>query len=543
MADDLAIEHEGTRAEGGSWARPRLPGTRMRHTATAGVGAVAAYTVATLALPDWRLSWFSPSTRIAIEVLGLCIALFVVLALLLPDDGDVAVTRNAFVAVLLTVGVSNLVFGVWPLLVGAVSPFGGVYSFYPWLAARYIAGGLFIAASLGRPRLELRWYLALVAGLLVAVDLTIYLLRGRLPLPFADLSFTPGGVTVTISTPPQILLIAVVPGLLYAAGAWLAARTHRRGASLLYRWVALALAVQALAKVHEILYPSVLGARITTADLLRLVFFGLLLAGALLKVRQLVRDRGLAVEALAGDLRAQEELLASMHAFAEREETFRSVVVHEMATPIATLRAFAHVLTEQDGGDVATRRHVAAEGVRSESRRLAELVTRMEELRTLELEQFACELRPVRLRPLVDEAVAYLRGLPGWHAAVVSSQCDHLDVQADPVRLGQALRNVLTNAARYSPERSPIRISCRAGGEGRVQVEVVDEGPGIPPGERERLLGKFERGANAASDPGSGLGLYIANRILQGHGGRLELGDDPQFGARVVLELNEAGPR
>ncbi len=520
-------------------ASPPAANRSVVRLVTLGLAALTVYTVATWALPALRVSWFSPLGRLAIEVLGLCVALFTVLALMLPDDGDMQLTRNVFVTTLATLGVSNLVFGLGPLVTGGTTALGGVYSFYPWLAARYVVGTLFIAAGLGAPRVKLRWLLAAVVAVLTVVDVAIFAMRGELPLPFAELAFTRAGVVVTVSTPLQGLLIAVVPGLLFAAGAWLALRSFRNGASVLYRWVALALAVQALAKVHEIFYPTVLGPRITTADLMNLVFIALLLAGALVKVRQLVVDRGRAVEGLARDMRAQEDLLASMQEFTAREAAFRSVVVHELGTPIATLRTFAHVLASAGGEGLEDRRFLAAQGVQAESRRLQELIARMEELRSLELQEFRCELRPVPLRPILEDAAGYVRGLPGGHAPMLAFQCGDVLVQADPVRLGQALRNVLTNAARYSPNRSPIRLTCREL-DGWVQVEVVDRGPGIPPHERDRLLHKFERGSTTNGD-GAGLGLYIAARIAEGHGGSVELTETSNGdGARVVLRLRGA---
>jgi signal transduction histidine kinase len=501
---------------------------------------VTAYTAFVWLMPMARVAWFSPSTRLALEVLGVCIALFAVLALLLPDDGDIPVTRNAFIATLVTIGISNAVFGVLPLLLGQTSPFGGVYSFYPWLAARYISGLLFMAAALQRPRLDLRWYLLAVVGVLVAVDAAVYALRDRLPQPFADLEFTAAGVAVAIATPRQTLLIAVLPGVLFGLGAWLALRSYRRGASILYWWVAIALWVQTLSKVHETAYPSVLGPSVTSADLLRLIFFLLLLTGALFKVRQVVLDRGRAVEALAADMEAHRELLTQLEAFTAREETFRSVVVHELATPLATLRAFAHVLTHPTGEHAERRRQVAAEGVQAESRRLQQLVSRMEELRSLELEQFHCDLRPIALRPVVEDASVYLRGLPGGHEPRLRWDCGDVVVDADPDRLGQALRNVLTNAARYAPERTSVEIGCSAEGD-RVVVQILDRGPGVDVPERERVVGKFARGTTGAGSEGSGLGLYIVDRIMRAHDGALRLEEGPDGrGLLVVLELRRS---
>lgn len=520
---------------------PTLRDARLS-SALVALGGLVLYTLLTWLVPDLRVSWFSPAARVLLESVELSVALFAALALLMPDDGDVEVTRNAFVASLVTLALSNLVFGVGPLLVGAPAAFGGLYSFYPWLTARYVVGALFIAAGLGWPRLPLRWYLLSITAVLVVADLLFALLRDDLPLPFVELQYTGGGVLVPVSSPLQAVVIAVLPALLFGIGAWLAIRIHLRGASRLYLWVAAALAVQALSKIHEVLYTSALGPVITSADLLRILFLALLLAGALLKVRQIVVDRGVAVEALEGDLRVREEWLRAMREFTEREQGFRTLVVHELATPIATLRTFAHVLAESNGPARHPERHrTAARGVEAESQRLQELVDRMEELRGLELEDFRCDLRPVRLRPLVEDAATYARGLPGGHPVLLSWRCRDLLVRADRVRLGQALRNLLANAAHYSPERTPILLECVAGPQGWVRVAVVDQGPGIPPEERERVLRRFERGSGGQGSRGTGLGLYVASRIAEAHGGSLRLCEpEDDTGTRAVLELRRA---
>jgi len=320
-----------------------------------------------------------------------------------------------------------------------------------------------------------------------------------------------------------------------------ARRNYLRGVSRLYLWVAAALVVAALSLIHEVFYVSVLGPFVTSADLLRVLFLIILLIGALLQVRHIVCERGVAVEALEGDLQAREHLLRALGEFAEREQSFRTLVVHELATPIATLRTFAHVLVDGHSASLTDGQRKAAHGLASESRRLQQLVDRMEELRSLELDDFACDLRSVRLRPLIDDAAAYARGLPGAHPVNVSRNCQDVRACADAVRLGQALRDILTNAARYSPAGSPIVVECLQGSSGRVRVAITDRGRGIPAEERQRVMRRFERGSEAYGEPGSGLGLYVASRIVSAHGGALLLEDgEDGVGLRVVLELEPA---
>jgi len=539
--EDQVAPPGGRTLVGPTWRRPLpgLPQQRWRTAIMTGTVAVLmVYTAAAWALPELRVSWSSSTSRILLESIELSIALFAAQALLLPDDGDTEVARNAFVTALVVLGVSNLVFGVGPLLLGTTAAFGGVLSFYPWVATRYVVGLLFIAAALGRPRMGLGWFLGAVLATLVAVDLVLLAVRDRLPSPFVELEFSPGGVVVPVTSLPQELVIAVVPAVLFGVGAWLAGRVFAHGASPLYWFLALGLTIQSFAKIHEALYPTVLGPRITSADLLRAVFILLLLLGAVTKVRQVVLDRGAAVEALAGDLETGQQLLGRMRAFTEQEAAFRSLVVHELATPLATLRAFAHVLADPRAGEGPRQR--AHEGLAAESRRLQQLIQRMDELRALELDEFAADLRPVRLRSLIDDLATYVRGLPGGHRPVLRWGCDEDRVDADPVRLGQALRNIATNAARYSPEHSLIVIECGEIAPDRVEVAITDQGPGIPADERERVLRRFERGNAGGGGDGMGLGLHVAARIAEAHGGRVTIADgrdDLARGARVALEL------
>ncbi len=111
---------------------------------------------------------------------------------------------------------------------------------------------------------------------------------------------------------------------------------------------------------------------------------------------------------------------------------------------------------------------------------------------------------------------------------------------ADPDRLAQALRNLLANAiAHTAPEQGLVRLEVRRAGGDRVLFEVRDDGPGIPPQERERVFERFHR-TDAARDRasgGTGLGLAIVRAIAQAHGGRVAAGQAPEGGALIELEL------
>jgi signal transduction histidine kinase len=101
------------------------------------------------------------------------------------------------------------------------------------------------------------------------------------------------------------------------------------------------------------------------------------------------------------------------------------------------------------------------------------------------------------------------------------------------------LRNLLSNAAKYSPEDTPIELRV-IGKEGRVRIEVADHGQGIHPDDVPRIFEKFGRGRNREGHrerPGVGLGLYLSRRIVRGHGSELTVQTRPGEGSVFGFEL------
>jgi signal transduction histidine kinase len=113
-------------------------------------------------------------------------------------------------------------------------------------------------------------------------------------------------------------------------------------------------------------------------------------------------------------------------------------------------------------------------------------------------------------------------------------------VRADPYRIGQVLRNLLSNAAKYSPDGAPIELRARSGEiPGCICIEVADRGRGVHPDDVDVIFKKFGRGRDRGgrSAYGVGLGLYLSRRILQAHGSELTLDSEPGGGSVFGFEL------
>jgi signal transduction histidine kinase len=174
--------------------------------------------------------------------------------------------------------------------------------------------------------------------------------------------------------------------------------------------------------------------------------------------------------------------------------------------------------------------------IADETSRLARLIEDVLHTSRIEAGTFTYRFSDVDLVQLAREAVAAAAIAQDEVRLAIDGASALPTVHGDPERLRQLLDNLVSNAVKYSAAGQEVRVTL-AGENGRVQLAVRDEGPGIPPEHQMLIFEKFGRAAAGGAKPGTGLGLFIARSIAQAHGGSLDVQSSPGRGATFTLTL------
>jgi signal transduction histidine kinase len=216
------------------------------------------------------------------------------------------------------------------------------------------------------------------------------------------------------------------------------------------------------------------------------------------------------------------------------EERLLTLVGHEMRTPLTTIFGTLTTLRHYaDRVDAGARDDLLDAGLRA-SRRLERLVEALLMAARLDADDVTFRRTPILLHGVVAEAVA----ATGAADRVAVDVPATLGVTADTVHLGSVIQQLVENAVVHGGD-GPVEVRGSDAGAGMVVVEVRDYGPGIPEDEQEAALGRFRR-IGEHSVPGTGLGLYLARRLVEGMGGELGLRSARGAGCVVTVRLPTA---
>ena len=236
----------------------------------------------------------------------------------------------------------------------------------------------------------------------------------------------------------------------------------------------------------------------------------------------------------------RERLIGELRSASAAKSDFLASMSHELRTPLNAVIGFSELLLDPDpeGLDAVTI-HEYGTHIHESGLHLLELINEVLDL--AKVESGRLELRPVPfgLGGLLRQTMDTMRPLADRkHLSLKLEGEDDLTVTADPARIRQVAFNLLSNAVKFTPDFGAVRVTLGRT-DGSAWFVVSDTGPGIPEEDRERIFDAFEQGGrpSGSKTEGTGLGLALTRRLVEAHGGRIELATTIGIGSAFTVHL------
>jgi signal transduction histidine kinase len=221
------------------------------------------------------------------------------------------------------------------------------------------------------------------------------------------------------------------------------------------------------------------------------------------------------------------------------KDEFVLTASHELRSPLTSVQGFAELLL-LERERLSPKQAETVEVILDNTRHLVRLLNDLLDLARSDAGRLAIKPLPTAAASLVDEAVRTMRGQfdSRRQDLRVEIEADLPEIEADRDRIRQVMVNLLTNANEYCPEGANIGVEARRVGA-EVEIDVIDDGPGIPEQQLEHIFERFSRGDAGETQRvgGTGLGLAISKSLVELHGGTLEAESATGSGATFRVRL------
>jgi len=257
------------------------------------------------------------------------------------------------------------------------------------------------------------------------------------------------------------------------------------------------------------------------------------------KVAPMCMDGQQRYAVIVRDVTRQHELTLRSRATEERRRKHFTTATHELRTPMASILGFSELLLKRDF-DADTNRELL-DIIHRQASRLVDLINQMLDLARIEAGGTeGLNIGTVNVTELVEQTLSGLNGLGQNHRIHTELEADLPPIAADPLKMQQALTNIVSNAIKYSSEGTRIDISTAAlhrNAKLMVAIRVADRGIGMTPEQQARIFDAFYRAGDSQGVQGSGLGMTIFKEIIELHGGHADIESRPGAGTAVTVWL------
>ncbi|MGH2807422.1 MAG: sensor histidine kinase [Actinomycetota bacterium] len=217
-----------------------------------------------------------------------------------------------------------------------------------------------------------------------------------------------------------------------------------------------------------------------------------------------------------------------------------SKIAHELRSPLTSVKGFSATLIKRWDKFTDEQRFQFVETIHHDADRMGRIVSEVLDLARLETGRLELHSTSIDVAAVAEAAAGHHSSLPGAERVKLDIE-EGLRAWADPDRIGHVVSNMIENAVKFSDE-GPILVRGRKAEDAMVEIVVTDEGVGIEP---ERLPDIFSGPAPAgqrATPSGTGLGLYLTRRLVEAHGGSIDVQSEVDKGSTFVVRLPAQGP-
>lgn len=241
-----------------------------------------------------------------------------------------------------------------------------------------------------------------------------------------------------------------------------------------------------------------------------------------------------------GDLARSIQRLSSdlQHLKKERNE-FLANISHELRTPLTYIKGYSDIALRPELGNMERQKYLAI--IHEEAAQLSALLEDLFKLAKMDQHQFSIQREIVKLKPYLTNVIEKLRPAFDEKRITLEIKClNHIQVNIDPSRFEQVIKNLLDNALKYSNPHSKVELMIQEK-ETIVEIMVKDEGVGIPESDLPYIFDRLYRVDKSRSreSGGTGLGLSIAKEIVEAHGGTIEVESKIGQGTKILVYIEK----
>jgi two-component system sensor histidine kinase GlrK len=222
----------------------------------------------------------------------------------------------------------------------------------------------------------------------------------------------------------------------------------------------------------------------------------------------------------------------------QEKNRFLSHISHELKTPLASLREGTELLSDEVAGMLNGEQREIVTILRSNSLRLQNLIEGLLSYHSAQFQKLDLHVSPVRIKPVLARAAEGHRLAMMSKGIKLRLSCPNITLEADEEKIRTIFDNLLSNAVKFTPSDGTIRVDVQRK-QDQVVLDLVDTGPGIAEGDRERIFDAFYQGRAEYAGPvkGTGLGLAIVREYVLAHRGAIEIVESQLGGAHFRVRL------